>query len=73
MAQDLTPAERLSIAEGNAVAATRDVGKIMGGTGGWAVESRYQAAHKELYDARVAAGIECTPRNKKGVYYILGS
>lgn len=73
MAQNMTPAERLSLAEIRAIDASRDVGKIQGGTGGWAVESRYQAAHKELYDARVAAGVGVTKRNTKGVYYILGS
>lgn len=46
--------------------------KVMGGTGGWAIEARYQAAHKDLYDARVNAGIQCTKRNRQGVYYILG-
>jgi hypothetical protein len=68
-----TPEEVLSIAEGNVQTVSKDVGKLPGGTGGWGAESRYQAAHGDLYDARIAAGYQLSKRNRQGTYYILST
>ena len=72
MAQDnRTPQERLGDAEANYRRALSDCGKIRGCAGGWRAESVYQAASRQLYDARIDVGYELTKRNRKGVYYIL--
>lgn len=65
--------EMLMRAELKVASASKNVTEARGCCGGWSNESKYQDAHRELYDARVANGIECTRRRSDGSYFILGS
>lgn len=67
------PKELMMKAEGAVTSASKMIGEARGCCGGWGNETRYQDAHRLLYEARIANGIEVTRRKRNGSYYILGS